>query len=402
MLSGAVAAGKSFLGCWKGFLLNLKYPGNRGLICRKEASSLKGSTIKTLLEKVIPPSMIIGYNRQEGVLTHKTGIPGINSSIVFCGLDKRADQTYPTKIGSTEYGWIFVDEGTELQAGDWQMLMTRIRYSIPTFKKEQNDIIPKQLFTATNPDGPHHFLYKFFFESKDKDREVILTTPYDNPYLPKDYIKSLEQSLTGITKERLLFGKWVQAEGIIYKSFDFNKHICDKSALLPIKDYKALYFGADSNFPLPRGAVLAGIRGDGTIDIIDEYYQENAHVEDMIKWLVDWQKQRDWTVYGFHDPSDPLAIDKLNRTQGISVDKADNKIIPGISEVSRYFDNNLIRINKTCTNLIKELQSYRWKNKGEGEAPLKENDHLCDSLRYLLQSIREIPSLKVYGAKIFK
>lgn len=392
LLSGAVGAGKSFIGCMKIFLFNLMYPGSRALICRKEARSMANSTIKTLLEKVIPQDMIVSYNQQKGELIHYTGIPGVTSSIVFCGLDKGADQSYPTKIGSTEYSWIFFDEGTEGHEGDWNMLSTRLRFkSIPN--------APNFICTATNPDSPLHWMYKFFFGAIKPDREAYLTNPYENPYLPKGYLKSLEESLTGIARERLLLGKWVQAEGVIYKSFNQSKHVVDDSIFLPIKDYKMLYFGADSNYPLPRAGVLIGFRADGSVDILSEFYQEGAHVEDLIRWLLEWQVKREWTIYGFHDPSDPAAIDKLNRTQGLSCDKADNSVVPGISTVSWYFDKNMIRISNKCTNLIKELQSYRWKK--EGDSPVKEFDHLSDSLRYCLHSVRPKADPVVYSARIF-
>lgn len=403
LLSGAVRAGKSFIGCWKGLMLNLKYPGNRGFICRKENTSLPESTLFTLLHQVLPSNWIVDHNQSKGRIIHLTPCKDVYSTIIYGGLDKKAGQDYPTKIGSTQFGWVFPDETLELEKGDWDMLSTRLNYMIPRYTKEQNDRIPRQIFGATNPDAPNHWLYKFFFECTEeqkKEREVYLMTPYDNPYLPKNYIKYLEQTLTGARRQRLLFGKWVQAEGTIYESFDFSKHLVDASKFLPIKDYKAIYFGADSNFPLPRAAVLAGIRGDGYVDILDEFYQENAHVEDLIEWLVKWQKQREWTLYGYHDPSNPTAIDKINRTQGISCEKADNEVIEGISEVERHLSNNLIRINKTCVNMIREFQSYRWKKKGE--EPVKKDDHLMDALRYLLQSIRTIPSLKVVGARIFK
>ena len=387
LLSGAVAAGKSLIGCQKAFMLNMKYPGNRGLICRKEARSLAGSTIHTLLTQVIPPSLIVSFNQMKGELIHRTPDPNNNSTIIFSGLDKKADQSYPTKIGSTEYGWIFVDEGIELDEGDWMMLSTRLRYKIPHLTHEQNSIIPRQMFTATNPDSPFHWMHKFFFQSKEKDRDAILTTPYDNPYLPKGYLAALEESLTGVSRERLLFGKWVIAEGVIYAGFDPNKHVVEPETLIPIKDYKEIIIGADSNYPLPRAAVILGVRGDGSVDVVDEFYQRNAHVEQLGQWAEGYYEEYDNVLTLYHDPSDPVAIDKLGMVNGLVAKKAENKVVPGISEVSRYFDNkNLIRISKKCTNLIKELLSYRWESNKEGDKPKKENDHAVDALRYALYS----------------
>jgi len=387
MLSGAVAAGKSLIGCYKGFLLNYNYPGNRGLICRKESVSLKGSTVKTLLEQVVPPEIIVSYNQMVGELWHKTRIPGKNSCIVFSGLDKKVGQSYPTKIGSTEFGWIFVDEGVELDEGDWMMLSTRLRYKLLGYSDEQNSRIPRQMFTATNPDTPHHWLYKFFFGKKHEGREVFLTTPYDNPYLPAEYLKALEESITGIARERLLLGKWVIAEGLVYSGFDPKKHVF-KDGFLDYKDYKELVIGADANYPIPRAAVLIGIRGDGGIDVLDEFYRARSHVEELGEWIGNIYKETGIVPVVYHDPSDPEAINKLRQVEGVVCKKADNTVLGGISEVSRYFDSDklLIRINSCCVNLIKELHSYRWEQGKVGQKPKKVDDHCVDGLRYALYS----------------
>lgn len=390
MYSGAVSAGKSYAGCCKAILLGIIYPGNRGLICRKEARSLYVSTLHTLLE-LLPKDMIISYNQMKGEIIHKSLDPLRPSKILLSGLDKRADETYPMKIGSTEYCWIFVDEGTELDKGDWNMLITRLRYRIPHLSDESNAKIIRQMFTATNPDSPYHFLYKFFFESKEANRETILTTPYDNPTLTKDYIASLEASLSGIMRDRLLFGKWVAAEGIIYANFDPKRHVITPNIpnFLPLKDYKELVIGADSNYPLPRAAVLIGFRSDDKIDILDEFYKTNSHVEDLAEWVKEKSIEADKSIMVYHDPSDPSAIDKLSTSPGCVCQKADNTVLGGISEVSRYFDNDLIKISSKCTNLISELLSYRWELNAVGDKPKKEQDHAVDSLRYAIYTHKQ-------------
>jgi len=378
----------SYIGCLKGFMLGVKYPGNRGLIVRKEAASLYQSTIQTLLGQIIPKDMIVSYNQQRGELIHRTIDPQVNSKIVFCGLDKRADQTYPTKIGSTEYGWIFLDEGVEAEKGDWAMLSSRLRYKLPNASEAFNKIMPRQIFSATNPGGPNHWLYDFFFVNKGADRLAIIATPYDNPSLPKEYLKKLEGSLSGVEKERLLLGKWVQAEGIIYSGFSYTHHVKKDTNFLPLGDYQELIVGADSNYPLPRASVLVGVRGDGSKDVLDEFYRTSAPVEELCDWLRGIAEKAKRTVQVYHDPSDPSAIAKIDMIPGVICDKADNKVLPGISEVARHFDNGLLRIGEHCANLIKELQGYRWKVKKEGEAPEKRDDHLCDSLRYALASVK--------------
>lgn len=386
MYSGAVGAGKSFIGCVKGLLLNLRYPGNVGLICRKEASTLNNSTLRTLFEQVLPPELIVYRNDQKGLVRHKTTTPGVYSTIIWSGLDKTATQEYPTKIGSTEFGWIFLDEGVEADQGDWQMLGTRLRHKIPGLSQAANARVPRQMFTATNPDTPYHHLHEFFIQQQDHpDRQVIFTTPYENPYLPVDYIKSLENNLTGVFRDRLLLGKWVSAEGMIYKAFNPDTHVTSEG-YLPISDYKQIIAGADSNYPLPRASLIIGLTGDGEAHVLEEFYQKGAQVEDLREWLEAWAEEHDRWITVYHDPSDPSAIDKLNRGLRSSALKADNKVVSGISEVSRYFDQDLIKIKPSCSNLIKELQAYRWQARKEGEKPDKSDDHAVDALRYALHT----------------
>lgn len=393
LYSGAVGAGKSFAGCIKGFMLGFMYPGNRGLICRKENSTLTGSTLITL-RKLIPPSMIVYENKKEGVIKHKTRIPGLTSDIIYGGLDRSATGSYPTKIGSTEFGWIFFDECTEGDKGDWDMLGTRLRWQIPYLTKEQNDRIPRQLFGATNPDGPYHHLHKTFFEDPiknpkfKKNRDVFMTTPYENRQnLPTGYIEAMEESLEGLTRDRLLFGKWSQAEGLIYKEFSHDKHIIADADLLDFNDYQHFLFGADANFAKPRAALIIGVRSDGVYDVICMFYKRYTEVEELREW-ADYKAAHVFNreIDGYHDPADPQAIVKLNHSSYLRVEKANNKVLPGIQTVQSLFKNNRIRIHQDCFELIKELNNYRWKKGQEDSKPEKDNDHAMDALRYALYS----------------
>ena len=48
-------------------------------------------------------------------------------------------------------------------------------------------------------------------------------------------------------------------------------------------------------------------------------------------------------------------------------------------------------IFKTCVNLIREIKSYYW---GEGDKPVKQDDHALDELRYYIMSRPEPPIIK--------
>lgn len=396
LLSGSVGSGKSLPICQKIFMFGLIYPGNRILLCRKESTSLKASTLVTLLEQVIPSEMIVSYDKVEGIIKFRTQVPGITSSIVLSGLDKKADNNYPTKIGSTEYGAIAVDEISELSEEDFQALSSRLRYKIPrktflickragfypewlTYEMFDEQMV-RQMFGATNPEGPTHFLYRMFFEEKDEDREVICSSVYENPYADKKYIKALESTLTGLRRERLLYGKWVQAEGIIYDCFENDKNVIDINLSADLMKYKYFFGGADSNFPLPRAGLICATTTD-EVHILDEFYQEGTHPEDLGQWFSDFGTHYKNTIDVFHDPSDPEAIVKINAYPGVTCDKAMNPVLPGIDVVYRYLETGKLKVSSKCKTVIRHLQSYKWK---KDEQPDKRDDHLMDALRYAI------------------
>ena len=379
LLSGATECGKTYPGCWKIFKQALNYPGGRFFVCRKEATSLQNSTLVTLFE-IIPKELIIKRNDQKGYVDIRTKDPKYPSRIVWFGLDKKAGQDYPTKIGSTEFISGFFDETIEGDEGDFQMLTTRLRYRIKHLTEEENKKIPRQLFGATNPDSPTHFLYSFFFKTNSLDREVIMMTPYENPYCTPDRLKRMEETLTGLRKERLLLGRWVQAEGAIYDTFDFDKNVFN-DVIIDLSKYKEIIGGADSNFPIPRAGVIIGITANRELHIIKEFYETNAKVEKLAEWFSQFAVSNNISITVYHDPSDPEAIDTINNYKNINCIKAINSVIPGISCVHKFITEANLKVHKSCVNSIQYIGAYRWK-KGKKDEPDKVNDHLPDAIRY--------------------
>ena len=61
----------------------------------------------------------------------------------------------------------------------------------------------------------------------------------------------------------------------------------------------------------------------------------------------------------------------------------DKNLFSGIAKVKEYFKTDKIFIFRSCVNLIRELKSYRW---GDGDVPIKRDDHCLDELRYFIAS----------------
>lgn len=68
----------------------------------------------------------------------------------------------------------------------------------------------------------------------------------------------------------------------------------------------------------------------------------------------------------------------------------DNEVLDGIRRVGSLFYHKSIRINRACTGLIGELQSYVWDSKAAAmgvERPVKTLDHGPDALRYYVNTV---------------
>ncbi|MHC5543153.1 phage terminase large subunit, partial [Singulisphaera rosea] len=266
LLSGPAGTGKSRACLEKLNAACLHWPGTRGLIVRKTRESLTESGLVTFEEKVLPVGSTIarGIRRRMRQAYHYPN----GSEIVVGGLDK------PTKIMSTEYDMIYVQEAIELLENDWESLTTRLR----------NNVVPfQQLIADTNPDGPQHWLN----QRSLRNATVMLESRHeDNPTLwdrkagdwttnGRAYITKLD-GLTGVRRPRLRFGKWVQAEGAVYEEWDRQKHLIDRREIPKAwRRVRSIDFGYSNPFV----CLWIAIDDDGRIYVYRELYRTRRTVK---------------------------------------------------------------------------------------------------------------------------
>lgn len=275
--SGAFGAGKTRALCEKLYLSATLYPGNRILLARKTFSSITNTTLETLLGEVVPESQVVGHNSiNHRILIQSPFYPtvycracGWTSTKMFgekkraklqesdgwgcpdCGSKSAVDFTPPSeifyeglskgsrpgempeKIAGMNLGAVGVDEGIEITKKDWEMLQGRLR-----LRDLNNPFVPelpiRQIYSATNPAGPNHWMYKRFYEQGVG--EVYEGKTEDNIHNPDDYLPRLRAQFAGADAERLIGGEWRGYEGIIYDEFSENLHALepiDAAEMLP-------------------------------------------------------------------------------------------------------------------------------------------------------------------------
>ncbi len=399
----------SRVGCEKGLHLSLAYPGNVGLVIRKTFHSLRQTTMETWSRYVCPVELMDGtINQITNILKLING-----SKIVFSGLDD------PLKLGSFEAGWIFVDEAIEITEEDYIMLLGRLRLSILIDNTGKHRSLPvRQIFSATNPASPSHWLYQRAY--KQGEMKIFEGNTLANVHTPKDYKDSLAR-FKGIYKERYVLGKWVGASGVVYDCYDPKEHLIDKFEIP--SDWKR-YRGIDFGYTNPLSCIWIAehpqLDDDAKCEcpapvhagyyIYREIFMSKRTIEEHAGDIKFHNNQENIT-YTF---ADWAAGDRATlELHGVPTIKAVKDVSAGIQTVFLLFANKLLHIMKDCLverdytlendrgirqpqSIEDEILVYRYRDAPVGrqstitnakEEPLDKDGHSLDAIRYILHTL---------------
>ena len=362
LASGAFGTGKTVSVCAKGLRYSLDYPGNFGLIARKTRSSMTHTTLKTFFDLVCPKELIENFNKTEGLLTLTNG-----SGIVFGGLDD------PLKLGSLNLGWAGIDEALETDEEDFLMLEGRLR--LPN--------VPHQIFAATNPGPPSHYLYEKFL-SGNPNYQVFQSATADNPTLPADYLERLE-TFTGVYYDRNVLGLWRGLEGLVYSSF--HEDIC----LIPrfeIPSHWLIYTGHDFGGANPAAMFYAQDPATGFFYAWQEYkpgggYSTHDHV---LKFKEITEGRTVIRRNGGSHQEDEIRQGYTAQGWPITEPKLANDVQAGIQAVFDQHSFNKIYVFSDLKEYLREKLSYAYKKGGldPNEIENKKKYHLMDAERSIL------------------
>lgn len=413
LLSGSAGTGKSRACLEKVHAMLLANPGAKALAVRKTAVSLTSTGLETF-RKIVAREAIesgelkwYGGSRQEAA-SYKYG----NGSVmVVGGLDKA------TRIMSSEYDVIFVQEATELVLDDWESLTTRLRNGVVSFQ---------QLMADCNPGPPQHWLNQrctagqtIQINCRHEDNPKLYDTATGQWTEEGDaYLKILE-GLTGVRYLRLRKGLWAAAEGLVYETFDPAVHM-HKPIAMPPADWTR-YLVVDFGYRNPFVCQWWAEDRDGRLYMYKEIYMTGRLVEDHARQILAVAKRGDghkadvWpprAVICDHDAEDRAT---LERHLGVSTDPATKNVSEGIQAVQSRLKvrgdgkpglylcrdalvepDPVLKAARKPLCTADEILEYIWdpatvRGSSSGdtakEAPLKVNDHGMDCKRYLVAEI---------------
>lgn len=248
-------------------------------------------------------------------------------------------------------------------------------------------------FASMNPAHPTHKLKKWIDmgEAGNKKYYSQHFTLDDNPYLDDAYKERIKNSLSGVFYKRNYLGQWCLAEGAIFDFFDKHVHVVSRPPRAAEYWIAGIDFGTVNSF----SCVLIGINTGKSIQQgicrwVEKEYVWDSKKQGRQKTNFEYANDveaflGDYTLRGVYvDPS--AAPFKLElRRKGFPVLDADNSVTDGIIYMISEMQAGNLFICDTCTDLIREIESYVWDPKAsvKGEdIPMKKDDHSIDAMRY--------------------
>lgn len=386
---GAVRSGKSHLAVQYTIpdrLISLH--GKKGL------NLILGATKENIERNVLQPMRDIWGNKYISDINTRNWADIFGEKVYCIGAENIRQVS---KLRGSEIKFCYCDEVCDINKEVFEMLKSRLSLAY------------SECHAACNPSSPQHFVKKFI-DSAENGVDIYYQhyTIYDNPFLPSEYIKSLEAEYAGtVYYDRYIKGLWTQAEGLIYPMYADSLEDTFTGNIL---EYCiSVDYGTQNAF----AALKWGLDEDGVWHALDEYRYsgrdtghqktDDDYVQDMVDFC-DGIESEDLTI--IVDPSATSFIAALRRTTGrgdgrrFKVRHADNDVSNGIRDTAVCMKLGYIKISNECVETIKEFAGYVWDDSSYDDRPIKFNDHLMDSMRYFVKTKRVYRPKEKYESPI--
>lgn len=359
VLDGSVRSGKTIVSIilWTMWIANQPKDG---------LYLMAGNTLTTLKNNVLIPLTSIVGNK-----IFDYSIPSKKAMLLgrTIQLEGASDARSASKIRGMTLNGLYLDEISLLNQDFFKTAYERL--------SKENAI----LIGTTNPDSPDHWLKKDYIDRADEIDMLYKTFRLDdNIFLPSRYIDNIKKTHTGVFYDRYVLGKWVRAEGVIYKLICDNKdkYMVNKNKINEVKnDFYRINIGVDFGGNKSNTSFVATAytkTGYFYVLSVDTFKSNNIDPKALearfINFVTNIYEEYKKTILVFCDSAESILIKGFKRATNnlyfpILVKNAKKRpIIERIRFTNLLLSHNKIKFNKnTCESLIIALLSAVWDDK---------------------------------------
>ena len=365
---GAVRSGKT-LSMSLGFVLwaSASFDGSYFAVCGKTVTSLRRNVVTPL----IPMLRDYGFTCIEKVSRSYIDLSFLGHTNRFYLFGGKDEGSAALIQGMTLSG-VFLDEAALMPRSFVEQALARC------------SVNGSKMWFNCNPDNPAHWFYnEWIKKAEEKKALYVHFTMDDNPSLSESLKDRYKRLYSGAFYDRFVLGRWTASQGVVYPMFSEKQHVYSGDV-----ECERFVISCDYGTVNPSSFGLWGL-SSGVWYRLKEYYysskREGVSRTDeehytALEELAGGRKIEKVIV----DPSAASFIECIRRHGRFRVVKAENDVITGIRNVSTALRENRLRFNESCRDIIREFRLYCWNEKAGMDAPIKENDHAMDDMRYFV------------------
>lgn len=257
----------------------------------------------------------------------------------------------------------------------------------------------RKIFHDLNPKAEAHWYYQdvlnFHEEKLKANPKYGLNyghfTIADNMSISDDQLRAVLSTYDrkSVWYARDILGQRKMAEGLVYPMFSMEKHVV--KGVIPYSSRHRYYVSIDYGTVNPFAAGLWDFDpvSHKAIMIRELYYRggsanrtDNEGYYRLLKKLIGDIK----IEYIIIDPSASSMIETIEKYAEWLVVRADNDVLNGIQDVTKFLNMGLLLFHESCKETFKEFDQYSWDEESGEDAVIKEFDHSMDQIRYFCRT----------------
>lgn len=381
-LRGSAGSGKS-VNIAQDFILKLsdpKYKGANLLCVRKVNETNRNSTYAELtgaINRIYGERAEEFWEMRQSPLSLKSRVTG--NEVIFRGVNDARDRE---KLKSINFAhgklvWIWIEEATELQESDVDILDDRLRGIL------DNSNLYYQITFTFNPVSATHWIKRKYFDIVNPDVLAHHSTYLQNRFIDEAYHRRMmlrkEQDPEGY--EIYGLGNWGETGGLILKNFSVEEFDTSYSM------FDTMHHAQDFGFNHANAILTVGVK-DGNFYICDEIYIHEKDTSEIIELADRRGLNKYLTMYC--DSAEPDRIQMWNNAgyNATAVIKEPGSVQAQID----YLKQRKIFIHPNCINTAKEIQQWSWKKDRKTglylDEPVEVFDDAMAALRYSAEPLR--------------
>ena len=251
----------------------------------------------------------------------------------------------------------------------------------------------QQIIMAFNPISRNHWLYDFCEINPPDSFYFSKTTFRDNPFLSKEYVKSLEELITRNPSKARVYteGLWgVPSEGLVITNWRKEEFNTIKLAARGLEHRAGMDLGW-----IDKSAIIDSLydRQNKTIYVFNEFYKSGCQLSELAQAIKD-MKLTKTKLYVDSAEARSIAYFKQEGINAYPCAKGSGSVKAGLM----FLQDHLIVVHPSCQNFITELENFSYiKSKQTGEYTedtTHEWSHAIDACRYAYSDIYTSKKLK--------